>query len=134
MGLIYLDTCVLIYLVERHPVHAPRIEAAIDAVDSQFAISPLVKLECLVQPIRQGDLVRQRIYEGAFGQLQVLPMDESVYGNAAHLRARFNLRTPDALHLACAQERGCTALWTNDDRLAAASHGLAANLLDSAPG
>ena len=48
---------------------------------------------------------------------------------AAQLRARFNLRTPDALHLACAQANGCEALWTNDDRLVSASHGLAINVL-----
>ena len=35
---------------------------------------------------------------------------------------------PDALRLACAQHQ-CEALWTNDDRLAQASHGLARNVL-----
>ncbi len=129
MGLIYLDTCILIYLLERHPLHAAQVEAALESVEGRLAVSPLVKLECLVQPLRQGDLVRQRLYEGALAQLHLLPMDESVYLAAAQLRARFNLRTPDALHLACAQVHGCDALWTNDDRLVAASHGLAVNLL-----
>jgi predicted nucleic acid-binding protein len=36
---------------------------------------------------------------------------------------------PDALHLACAQHYRCKALWTNDDRLAQASHGQASNVL-----
>ena len=44
-------------------------------------------------------------------------------------QSRFGLRTPDALHLACAQHHRCEALWTNDDRLASASHGLARNIL-----
>ena len=35
-----------------------------------------------------------------------------------------------ALHLAAAQLSGCTELWTNDKRLAAASHGLAVDILD----
>jgi len=52
-------------------------------------------------------------------------MPPAVYDGAAELRARYGLRTPDALHLACAQHHGCQALWTNDDRLARASHGLA---------
>ncbi|MCU0756539.1 MAG: type II toxin-antitoxin system VapC family toxin [Xanthomonadales bacterium] len=129
MGLIYLDTCILIYLVERHPLHAAQVETALESADARLAVSPLVKLECLVQPLRQGDLVRQRLYEGLLDQLHMLPMDESVYLAAAQLRARFNLRTPDALHLACAQVHGCDALWTNDDRLVAASHGLAVNIL-----
>lgn len=129
MGLIYLDTCILIYLVERHPTYAPRIEALLEGSEFEFSISPLVKLECLVQPIRDGDLVRQRIYEGVLANLRLLPIEETVWMAAAQLRARFSLRTPDALHLACAQTHGCEAMWTNDDRLVAASHGLAVNVL-----
>ncbi|MBK9656698.1 MAG: PIN domain-containing protein [Rhodanobacteraceae bacterium] len=49
----------------------------------------------------------------------------------AHLRARFALKPPDALHLACAQFHGCDELWTNDARLAQAAHGLARNVIDS---
>jgi len=56
-------------------------------------------------------------------------MPEPVYPQAAMLRARFSLKTPDALHLACAQHHRCTPLWTNDNRLAQASHGLAYNIL-----
>jgi predicted nucleic acid-binding protein len=85
-----------------------------------------------VQPFRDGDLVRRRIYEGVFANLRLLAMDETVWLAAAQLRARFNLRTPDALHLACAQTHGCEALWTNDDRLVAAGLGLAVNLLSRA--
>ncbi|MGH6877062.1 MAG: type II toxin-antitoxin system VapC family toxin [Rhizomicrobium sp.] len=48
---------------------------------------------------------------------------------AARLRASFALKTPDALHLACAHYRRCDGLWTNDERLAKASHGLAKNTL-----
>jgi predicted nucleic acid-binding protein len=33
---------------------------------------------------------------------------------AAELRARYNLRTPDALHIACAIDTGCDAFLTND--------------------
>ncbi|MBP8803259.1 MAG: PIN domain-containing protein [Pseudoxanthomonas sp.] len=48
---------------------------------------------------------------------------------AAHLRAHFGLKTPDALHLAAAQHHRCQALWTNDERLSKAGHGLAVNVL-----
>ena len=58
-----------------------------------------------------------------------LAMPEAVYRNGAILRARFGLRTPDALHLACAQHHGCQALWTNDERLTRAGLGLAKNIL-----
>ena len=130
MGLIYLDTCLLIYATERDPVFGERTLAALAAKpDARFAISPLVKLECLVKPIKNGDLVLQRHYEAATAQLVQLLFPEEVFLAAAQLRARFNLRTSDALHLACAQHHRCDALWTNDDRLAEAGHGLARNVL-----
>ena len=114
MGLIYLDTCLLIYLVEAHPTFGPKVRAAMKRVgEARFAISPMVKLECLVAPQKRGDLVLQRGYESLFLRFENLPLPETVFLQAAHLRARFGLKTPDALHLACAQHHGCGALWTN---------------------
>ncbi len=130
MGLIYLDTCLLIYAVEGHPLHDAPLEAALDAVPlERFAISPLVKLECLVGPARDGDGVLRRRYETMFGQMTTVSMPESVHREAAALRGRFGLKTPDALHLACAQHHRCSALWTNDGRLLRAGRGMVRNLL-----
>jgi predicted nucleic acid-binding protein len=126
---IYLDACLVIYLAEAHPRWGETIAAAIEAADARFSISPLVKCECLVGPMKRGDPVLQRAYTELFDQFISLPMPESVYLLAAELRARFGLKTPDALHLACAQHHRCDALWTNDDRLTQASHGLAVNAL-----
>lgn len=97
--------------------------------EDRFAISPLVKFECLVAPFRRGDPVLESAYHELFGFFACLAIPEEVYVQAAAVRARFGLRTPDALHLACAQHHRCDALWTNDDRLARASHGLASNIL-----
>ena len=83
-----------------------------------------MQLECLVKPIRDGDLVMRRCYEQAFGDLSVLDMPGPVYHQAAELRARFGLKTPDGLHLASAQHHACAEFWTNDRRLAKAAHGL----------
>jgi uncharacterized protein len=132
MGLIYLDACLLIYLVEQHALWGRRVDQAIaDIPESNFGISPLVKLECLVGPIERGDPVLRLAYEAAFDRLAMVEMPDPVYLQAAELRARFDLRTPDALHLSCAQYHRCEALWTNDDRLARASHGLARNVFAS---
>ena len=130
MGLIYLDACPLIYLAERHARWGEPVAGAMaQAAEDRFGISPLVKCECLVGPIKRGDPVLQRAYTELFEQFAPLDMPEAVYLQAAQLRGHFGLRTPDALHLACAQHHGCDALWTNDDRLAQASHGLARNIL-----
>jgi uncharacterized protein len=130
VGVIYLDACVLIYAIENHPVRAPTIRTALAAArNERFAISPLVRLECLVKPMRDGDLLLQRRYETGLELLLLLQMPDPVFSLATQLRARFNLKTPDALHLACAQHHGCSALWTNDERLQRAGHGLARNVL-----
>jgi predicted nucleic acid-binding protein len=127
---IYLDACLVIYLVEQHPRWGEAVATAIGkAGDASFGISPLVKCECLVGPIKRGDPVLQRAYAELFEQFLSLAMPERVYLEAAQLRARFGLKAPDALHLACAQHHRCDALWTNDDRLAQASHGLARNIV-----
>lgn len=130
MGLIYLDSCLIIYAVEQNPQWVPAIERAMATVAPEgFAISGLTKVECLVKPIRTANLTLQRQYEQNLGTYNLLPVTETVFLLAAQLRARFGLKTPDALHLACAQYHGCDALWTNDDRLTQAGHGLAANIL-----
>jgi predicted nucleic acid-binding protein len=129
---IYLDACLVIYLIERHARWGDRVKEAIaEAPQSRFGASPLVKLECLVRPIKRGDPVLYQAYADFFGRLATIAMPEPVYVQAAELRAHFSLRTPDALHLSCAQHHRCEALWTNDDRLAQASHGLARNILSA---
>lgn len=131
--MIFLDTCLVIYAFESHPLHGERVRAAMASVPpDSLAISPLVRLECLVGPMRSANLDLQRHYEEGLTCLHLLDMPPPVYDIAAELRARFGLRTPDALHLATAQFHRCESLWTHDDRLAAASRSLALNLLTSA--
>jgi uncharacterized protein len=130
MGLIYLDTCLLIYLVEKEPRFEDPVRVAMTLhPDADFCISPLVQAECLVLPIRHRNFVLETSYRRYFGRLPVLPIAESTFLIAAKIRADFRLPMPDALHIACAQENGCAALWTNDNRMAAAAPGLARNIL-----
>ena len=126
MGLIYLDSCIVIYLLEPRAAQHNRVRTLVAAERGRrLCISPLVKAECLVGPMRTGDFALQAAYEVFFSTAQTLDMQEPVFVNAARLRARFNLKMPDALHLACAQRHACDALWTNDTRLNAAAGGLA---------
>jgi uncharacterized protein len=134
VGVIYLDACLLIYLIERHPRWSDRIARLVAQFgEERFGISPLVKCECLVGPLKRGDLVLRGAYLALFDQLASLALPESAYLQAAELGALFGLKPPDALHLACAQHHRCAALWTNDDRLSRASHGLARNVLGRSP-
>ena len=133
--MIYLDSCLLIYLIERpndqgRMVSATLATAQLVRVDQQsLAISPLVKCECLVGPIKRGDPMLEQAYNELFLQFVSLDMPEVIFLQAAELRARFGINTPDALHLACAQHHDCEELWTNDERLIRVSHGMARNIL-----
>jgi predicted nucleic acid-binding protein len=89
-----------------------------------------MRCECLVGPIRSGDPVLERTYTELFALFVSPALPEPVYLQAAQLRARFTLRMPDALHPARTQHHRCAALWTSDNRLALASHGLACNVLN----
>ena len=132
MGLIYLDSCVLIYLVQRDPVYGDRILQAIaENPDAKFAISPLVELECLVKPLKDQDSVLETNFRRTFQSMVSVPVTAQSFENAARLRAQFGLRTPDALHLAIARQAECLALWTNDARFAQAAPGFTVNI--SAP-
>ena len=128
--MIYLDSCLLIYAFEDDPVFGAKAKAALAREPGgRFAISPLVKFECLVGPMRSGNLMLRRYYEEGLKQFSQLSMPEDVYLLGAELRARFGLKSPDALHLATAQHHRCDALWTNDSRLGKAAHGLARDII-----
>lgn len=118
MGLIYLDSCLLIYAFERHPVFG---QAIIDRLSlypaNQFAITPLVKMECLVAPIKHNNLFLMEYYQKGLSAFHCLNMIEEVYLVAARLRAKYGLKAQDALHLATAQYYQCSEFWTNDHRL-----------------
>ena len=127
--MIYLDSCVLIYAVEDQSNRGETVRAALAQALEPLATSPLVLNECLVGVLEDGNLELRDRYLALHDGMQNVALDTDVFVRAAELRAQSGLRTPDALHLAAAQLSGCTALWTNDRRLAAASHGLAIDII-----
>jgi len=46
--------------------------------------------------------------------IDLIPVSIAIARHAAQLRARHNLRTPDAIHVATALEAGCQAFLTDD--------------------
>lgn len=132
MGLmrkVYLDSCVAIYLVEEHPAYCATIEDALAQLGGIVCYSPLTELECLVLPIRMKRIDLLDKFSRFFSLNLKLDMPDSVYKEAARLRAEFAIKTPDALHLATARHHACTELWTNDDRLASVANNFAVNVV-----
>jgi len=123
--MIYVDSCILIYAVEDEGQRGDAVRQQLaDAGDEIVAISPLVTMECLTGPLRNENLVLRDHYVRSLKLFRRLSVDEDQFIRAAELKARFGLKTPDALHLAAAQTHGCDAFWTNDNRLGAAAAGL----------
>jgi uncharacterized protein len=131
---IYLDSCILTYAIEDDGERGERVRHRLEvAGEERIAISPLVMQECLVGPLRDDNLALRDHYLRAFDRFEVLELGVAQFVRAAELRARLGLRAPDALHLSAAQLADCSELWTNDARFAAASHGLAIDVIDGEP-
>lgn len=131
MTKIFLDACIIIYIIEKHPVYADKIEVLMNGVSNgTFCFSPLVRLECLVMPLRTKNAQLRKLYEIFFATQNLLAIPPEVYDKAAQLRADFpSLKTPDALHVATAYYHNCDEFWTNDSRLNKICPNLAKNIL-----
>jgi predicted nucleic acid-binding protein len=119
-----LDTAPLIYYIEEHPTYLagikPFFEAA-DRGDFRVVTSFVTLIEVLVHPLREGRPELAEEYRNILLQspaLTAIPLDEGIAEEAAGLRARHNLRTPDAIQLATAIRSGASWFLTNDAELA----------------
>lgn len=57
------------------------------------------------------------------GLIDLVNVDRAIALKAAQLRAKYNLKTPDAIHLATAEERNCELFFTADKDFNKASSG-----------
>jgi predicted nucleic acid-binding protein len=117
---LYVDTAPLIYYVEENPDYIGKMDYIIDRIEDVplQAISAVITLtEVLNYPLHLGHTELEQAYRNILMNSSVFRL-ESVTVNtaesAARLRARYNLRTPDALYLATALETDCDAFLTND--------------------
>jgi predicted nucleic acid-binding protein len=114
------DTAPLVYFMENNPTYIVRMRSIMKQVASGHPTgkaSFLVLAEVLVQPIRTSNKTLVQQYENVLvnsSDFQLVPIGEAVSRKAAELRATYNLKTPDALHVASAIVSGCDAFLTND--------------------
>jgi predicted nucleic acid-binding protein len=121
--ILFLDTNVVIYVVEGNLTFAPkaltRLAAAQSAGDT-FMVSDLTRMECLVGPLKSGDTAVQASFHAFFARsdVRVVGITAAVADRAAQIRATFNFKPMDALQLAAAVEHGAHVFLTADARLA----------------
>lgn len=106
--MIYLDSCIIMYAVENTPLTQQTLEQLEVLNPPEIAISWLSEMECLIDPYRQNDTQRINAFQKFFQQCQCLSVTQPHFNEAAKLRAKYQLKTPDALHLAIAKQTGCT--------------------------
>ncbi len=122
-GPVGVDTAAFIYLIEESPIWLPVIAplfVAADRGEIALVTSAVTLLEVLVIPHRANDLALAERYETLLTQSRgvgLVDISRQQIRRAAELRARFGVRTPDALQLAAALDAGCSAFVTNDRRL-----------------
>lgn len=119
-GLVYLDANGLIYSVERVEPYRTLLEPMWQAAqegDLTLVSSPILIVETLVKPLRDGNREIEEQYRELFGAnaVQLLQASYPVFEDAARLRAEARLTTPDAIHAATALRAGCTLFVTNDN-------------------
>jgi predicted nucleic acid-binding protein len=115
-----LDTCVWICHLEGHPDYrglTSEILTAVSAGKCTAAVSELTLMEMLVRPLQleREDVVDE--YEALlthFPNVSLVAIRREILLKAAALRARYGLRTTDAIIVATGILQGATRIITND--------------------
>lgn len=115
----YLDTAPIVYTVETSPLFAQRVDAVLARLGVIPITSEMARLECRVKPMRDGNLTLLQDFDDYFDSTiaEIVPLTRDVVDKATEIRAQFNFKTPDSLHLAAAVVSNCDIFLTNDQRL-----------------
>jgi len=117
---VLIDTCVWIHHLEEHPEFGPPAARLIENLEEgrfRAVASELTLLELTVRPLQLGRQDVADDYEvllDYFPHLELIPISREILLDAAALRARQKLRTPDSIQLATGLRAGATLAVTND--------------------
>ena len=115
-----MNTDAVIYFVQADATHG----VLLSSIFSRISIGQLTGItsaimltETLVRPIRNKDTAQQQKIKDLLlnsRNMTSVPANDAIAEIAAALRARYHMRTPDALHAATAINFGCHAFLTNN--------------------
>ena len=114
--LIYADASAVMRLVDGDEPARQRVETLLRQHGGPLVTSAISLIECRSKPLRDGDAQRVALYDAFFASrdLTLLPVDRAVADEATRLRAKYNLKTPDAIHIGSAALHGASLLVTTD--------------------
>jgi len=115
----YLDTAIILYLVEEKEPFFEKVASRLEDTNLELLTSEMGRLECRVKPIRDQDHELLITYDRFFADKvkDVIEITREVIDTATELRAKYNFKTPDSIHLAAAITSACEVFFTNDHRL-----------------
>ena len=122
-GIAGIDTSIFIYHLEAHEKYAALTQKIFSSLESgkwQGVASTITLMEINVHPWRLGREDVARKYEALlmnFPHLNIINIDRDIARIAAQLRARFEVRPPDALQVAASLLNEAHSFLTNDRRL-----------------
>ena len=120
---LFLDTAPLIYFIEGNSSYQEMLLNLFTSVDKKelfFLTSTITLLEVLVKPIKEGhNSITDKYIEilTTSSGIDIFDLNISVAKEAARLRAKYSLRTPDAIQIATSLVFGADYFLTNDSRL-----------------
>lgn len=120
---IALDTSIWIYHLQEHPEYFSTTHQLLSNLESRhyqavFSVIGLTELLTKPKKLNNRKIVNAYIdFLNQYENLTIINVDRIIAEEAAELRARYNLRTPDAIHVATAIVERAAVFITNDNRL-----------------
>lgn len=120
---IYIDTNLFIYFFENNPNYADKVEKLFEeSINKNILLisSELLYLELSVLPIKKQNSKILKLYtdiENYLPNLDLIPISKNILLKAAEIRATYNYRSPDAIHLSTALSEKCKGFYCADKNL-----------------
>jgi predicted nucleic acid-binding protein len=118
---IFLDTAPLIHYIEESSDYVLKLnELFLLQNNCRFITSVITLSEVLVMPLRKGNTELAKQYEDILLQSEnfdVYEINTEIAKETARLRAKYTIKTPDAIQLATANYCSVDYFLTNDLRL-----------------
>lgn len=122
-GIIGIDTMIFIYHFEDHPQYSHITERIFEAVEHgkhKAVTSVITLIEILVKPKREGNLTAVKDYKDlllTFPNFKIFDLDMKISDIASDIRAKYGIKTPDAIQIATTIYGGSKSFITNDESL-----------------
>lgn len=121
MSRIYWDTMLFVYFLEDHPQYGDRVAQIWSRMrqrNDELCTGSLTLGEILVAPYKKGQSEQAEQVEAFFAEsVATIPFTADAARRYARIRATLSVRSPDAIHLACAAQANTDLFLTNDASL-----------------